>query len=48
MTCPKSGWRYREVEPGVLRCLDKNGDKPIGAMRVPPAQYELMRAEVSP
>lgn len=22
MVCPESGWRYREVEPGVLRCLD--------------------------
>ena len=22
MGCPESGWRYREVEPGVLRCLD--------------------------
>jgi UDP-2-acetamido-3-amino-2,3-dideoxy-glucuronate N-acetyltransferase len=22
MVCPKSGWRYREQEPGVLRCLD--------------------------
>ncbi|MFQ3633259.1 acyltransferase [Roseiflexus sp.] len=22
MICPESGWRYREVEPGVLRCLD--------------------------
>ena len=20
--CPQSGWRYREVAPGVLRCLD--------------------------
>ncbi len=22
MVCPESGWHYREVEPGVLRCLD--------------------------
>lgn len=22
MVCPESGWRYREGEPGVLRCLD--------------------------
>lgn len=22
MICPESGWRYREVEPGMLRCLD--------------------------
>src|SRR5262245_21684374 len=24
--CPESGWRYREVEPGVLRCLDLDED----------------------
>jgi len=24
--CPQSGWRYREVEPGVLRCLDWDED----------------------
>ena len=22
MRCPESGYRYQEVEPGVLRCLD--------------------------
>ncbi len=22
MVCPKSGWRYKEVEPGVVKCLD--------------------------
>ena len=22
MTCPESGYRYREVQPGVLKCLD--------------------------
>lgn len=22
MVCPESGWRYQEVEPGVVRCLD--------------------------
>ncbi len=27
--CPESGWRYREVEPGVLRCLDWPEDKPL-------------------
>ena len=29
MTCSESGWRYREVEPGVVRCLDKNEDEAI-------------------
>jgi UDP-2-acetamido-3-amino-2,3-dideoxy-glucuronate N-acetyltransferase len=27
--CPESGWRYREVEPGVLRCLDWPEEKPL-------------------
>lgn len=27
--CPGSGWRYREVEPGVLRCLDHPEDAPL-------------------
>ncbi len=22
MTCPESGYRYREIEPGVIRCMD--------------------------
>jgi len=29
MVCPESGWRYREVEPGVLRCLDWPEDAPL-------------------
>jgi len=30
MICPESGWRYREVEPGLVRCLDwpENQDLP--------------------
>lgn len=27
--CPESGWKYQEVEPEVLRCLDWPEDKPI-------------------
>jgi UDP-2-acetamido-3-amino-2,3-dideoxy-glucuronate N-acetyltransferase len=27
--CPQSGWRYREAEPGVLRCLDWPEDQPL-------------------
>jgi UDP-2-acetamido-3-amino-2,3-dideoxy-glucuronate N-acetyltransferase len=26
MHCPESGWRYREVSPGVVRCLDRSED----------------------
>jgi UDP-2-acetamido-3-amino-2,3-dideoxy-glucuronate N-acetyltransferase len=29
MICPESGWCYREVEPGVLRCLDWPEDEPL-------------------
>lgn len=29
MVCPESGWRYREVELGVLRCLDWPEDRPL-------------------
>jgi UDP-2-acetamido-3-amino-2,3-dideoxy-glucuronate N-acetyltransferase len=31
MRCPESGWRYREVQPGVLRCLDWPEDDPLPA-----------------
>jgi len=31
MICPESGWRYKEVEPGVLRCLDWPEDEPLPA-----------------
>jgi UDP-2-acetamido-3-amino-2,3-dideoxy-glucuronate N-acetyltransferase len=30
-TCPGSGWRYREVAPDVLRCLDRDEDAPLEA-----------------
>ena len=29
MTCPESGFRYREVTSGVLRCLDLDEDAPL-------------------
>jgi UDP-2-acetamido-3-amino-2,3-dideoxy-glucuronate N-acetyltransferase len=29
MQCPESGHRYREVEPGVLRCLDLDEHAPL-------------------
>lgn len=29
MICPESGWRYREVEPAVVRCLDWPEDSPL-------------------
>ena len=29
LICPESGWRYKEVEPGVLRCLDLSEDNAL-------------------
>jgi UDP-2-acetamido-3-amino-2,3-dideoxy-glucuronate N-acetyltransferase len=29
MVCPESGYRYREAEPGVLRCVDLDEDAPL-------------------
>lgn len=30
MICPESGWRYREVAPGVVRCLDWPEERDLG------------------
>ena len=27
--CPESGWRYQEVEPSILRCLDHSEDQSL-------------------
>ncbi len=32
--CPESGWRYREVESGLLRCLDWDEAAPLPAVSV--------------
>ncbi len=29
MVCPESGWRYEEVKPGALRCVDWPEDRPL-------------------
>jgi UDP-2-acetamido-3-amino-2,3-dideoxy-glucuronate N-acetyltransferase len=31
MVCPETGYRYQEVEPGVLRCLDLDEEAPLPA-----------------
>jgi UDP-2-acetamido-3-amino-2,3-dideoxy-glucuronate N-acetyltransferase len=31
MLCPESGWRYQEVESGIVRCLDWDQEKPLPA-----------------
>lgn len=39
LICPESGWRYREVKPGGLRCLDWPEDEPLP----PPKSDEARR-----
>jgi UDP-2-acetamido-3-amino-2,3-dideoxy-glucuronate N-acetyltransferase len=29
MVCPESGFRYRQTEPGTLRCLDLDEEMPL-------------------
>jgi UDP-2-acetamido-3-amino-2,3-dideoxy-glucuronate N-acetyltransferase len=29
--CPETAWRYQEVEPGLLRCVDWDEDRPLAA-----------------
>ena len=31
MVCPSSGWRYREVEPNIVRCIDWPEDQALPA-----------------
>src|SRR4029077_6683224 len=31
MCCPECGWRYKEIERGVLRCLDFGEGTPLSA-----------------
>ncbi len=35
-TCPETKWRYKEVEPNVLRCLDWNEDADLPAAGAKP------------
>jgi UDP-2-acetamido-3-amino-2,3-dideoxy-glucuronate N-acetyltransferase len=46
MTCPESGFRYREVEPGILRCLDLDEDAPLPeSMRVGTKSYREYKSQ---
>jgi UDP-2-acetamido-3-amino-2,3-dideoxy-glucuronate N-acetyltransferase len=51
MHCPESGYRYKQVEPNVLRCLDLDEDAPLpNELVVGKAsyrQYQLSKSEVS-
>jgi UDP-2-acetamido-3-amino-2,3-dideoxy-glucuronate N-acetyltransferase len=44
MVCPESGFRFKEVNKGVLRCLDLDEDKPLPAgMAVGTMQYDQLK-----
>ncbi len=44
MTCPESGYCYRETQPGVLRCLDLDEDASLpDAMRNGTKSYRELR-----
>ena len=46
MRCPESGYRYREVEPGLLRCLDLDEEAPLPAeFRVGTKSYRELKKE---
>ena len=47
MRCPESGFRYKEVKPGVLRCLDLDEEAPLPAeLRVGTKTYRELKEEV--
>ena len=44
MVCPESGLRYKETEPGVLRCLDLNEEAPLTEeMAIGKEYYDAMK-----
>jgi UDP-2-acetamido-3-amino-2,3-dideoxy-glucuronate N-acetyltransferase len=46
MHCPESGYRYQEVEPGVLRCLDLDDEAPLPAeLSVGTKSYRQLQEE---
>jgi UDP-2-acetamido-3-amino-2,3-dideoxy-glucuronate N-acetyltransferase len=46
MRCPESGYRYREVEAGVLRCLDLDEEAPLPAeLSVGNKSYKQIKEE---
>ena len=44
MVCPEAGWRYREVAPGVLRCLDCWEDEPLPSGNAP-GNFSMARGD---
>lgn len=48
LVCPESGLRYREVEPGLLRCLDLDEESPLPeALAVGTVSYDEWKQKLS-
>jgi UDP-2-acetamido-3-amino-2,3-dideoxy-glucuronate N-acetyltransferase len=46
MRCPETGYRYQEVEPGMLRCLDLDEEGPLPAeLSVGTKSYRQLKEE---
>lgn len=49
MICSESGLRHREVEPGVLRCLDLDEDSPLPSeLAVGKVSYDEYKRDKTP
>lgn len=48
MRCPETGYRYKQVEPGVLRCLDLDEEAPLPAeLTVGTKLYRQLKGEAN-
>jgi UDP-2-acetamido-3-amino-2,3-dideoxy-glucuronate N-acetyltransferase len=48
MRCPEAGYRYQEVEPGVLRCLDLDEEAPLPPeLTVGTISYKQLKEEAT-
>jgi UDP-2-acetamido-3-amino-2,3-dideoxy-glucuronate N-acetyltransferase len=46
MRCPETGYRYQEVEPGVVRCMDLDEEAPLPAeLSVGAKSYKQLKEE---
>ena len=46
MRCPEAGYRYKEIEPGVLRCLDLDEEAPLPPeLKVGRKSYRELKGE---
>jgi UDP-2-acetamido-3-amino-2,3-dideoxy-glucuronate N-acetyltransferase len=46
MVCPESGFRYKEVSPGIVMCLDLKEDEPLPAsLAIGKSSYRAVKAK---